>query len=586
MADINFGQEQIGSSFAGMSRRQKAKYGGDINQFVSAVQKEQAAYPQSANILNQDVAIGNLMMRQEQAGKRKTTSTPAPITSTPSAGPVNTGPRVTDEAIKEMERMGLTNPRDQLDHLNQYMGGEKFTWDDLANRGVVTSNPATAAFNAMSGKIDALDGANLEKASPERALDLIDEQRKHIDASLQRQLQDIENSFQVRSQSQLHTNRQREGGLRAFLGRAGALSSGSGQSMFNAQVMAGQQALSELDMLKQNLKNQAQQARDNQDIELMQETLNMYDKVREQRNKVEQQMFENRLTSRKATLDAQGQQREQQQQDMEFKLNALQALPAEQFDKLDPQALQQMETEAGLPPGYFGLFNDARKAALEAGDTQGAFDNSMKVLELALKMPSGTSFDLPIGPDGQNYTIRGLDVGANKVFQTEDNMGNVFFTTIDPATGKVLSTINAGQVGKNLLQQKSLSGGGSAGLTPEMVTLINQAVPMIGQEGVTAQDVMQLLLAEPVIAGSNAARDAVIEIVTNINKTGVPLESTFTQVKTGSITGATTPVVTYWNPQDPTATPIVAPVEIPNQEAAQGESGIISNYWKNLWSRF
>lgn len=57
-----FVQAQASSAFAGLTPEQKAQFGGDINQFLTAVQGEQARAG-----LNQDVAIGNLLSKTNTA---------------------------------------------------------------------------------------------------------------------------------------------------------------------------------------------------------------------------------------------------------------------------------------------------------------------------------------------------------------------------------------------------------------------------------------------------------------------------------------------------------------------------------------
>src|SRR3990167_6032855 len=67
MAAFNFGQEQIGNTYTALNRRQKKRF-PTTDQFVGAVQAEQVKYP-SDGLLNQDVAIGNVLMQQEQADR-------------------------------------------------------------------------------------------------------------------------------------------------------------------------------------------------------------------------------------------------------------------------------------------------------------------------------------------------------------------------------------------------------------------------------------------------------------------------------------------------------------------------------------
>jgi len=82
--------------------------------------------------------------------------------------------------------------------------------------------------------------------------------------------------------------------------------------------------------------------------------------------------------------------------------------------------------------------------------TTDPFFKSSDLISLAKELQVGQSQTITDPNTGETYTIEGLSQPSadTQLFESTDSAGNVTYTTLDKNTGKIISTVSAGQIGK------------------------------------------------------------------------------------------------------------------------------------------
>lgn len=371
--------------------------------------------------------------------------------------------------------------------------------------GVSSSSSATNYFNTLNGQLNSLQGPDFIEPNSDAQLQLIKTQREQIKSDLDAALASIQSDFNRRRQGQVQTNREITGGTKAFLGRAGGLTSASGRSQVASTVRAGQEALDNLTRLEQDTMQTARSAASAQDIQLLQKSIDEIDSIRQEKNQLRQNIFQNTIASGEFNLAQQEAQRAQAADQFEF----LSQFSSDQVATMDPNRLSQLESQLGYPEGTFDAFYQAKDAVNEAASEQDRLDRALQVFDLALKMPAGFKFSLPLGADGESVEIMGMDAGDFKVFQSTDNAGNITYTSVNPNDGSLVGSFTQAGAG----QSKTSGGGGGGGGSTSTVSSgvfsgLQQWIGLLGQDILVDELGSPLLdpdTGAPIIAGPDSA---------------------------------------------------------------------------------
>lgn len=494
MADLTeqqANQQTLQGTFASLGPSDPLRAGGFEEFSKKVIAEQQSNIPGGTRFgggreLNLDAALGNLMGRQAGGSSSGSPSPSSTFEQDARSGKFGTGALLPD---------GTFAP----------------------GSGVTTASGATNQFNSLTTKLqgmigDGVNGPSFIEPDATDSLDLIETQRDKIKLDLEQAIAGVKTDFERQRGQQQQTNREITGGTKAFLGRAGGLTSASGRSQVSKSVRAGNEALDNLTRLEQDTLQQARSAASSQDIALLQKSIDLADSIRQEKNQIRQNIFQNAISAGEFALSQQEALRNQASDT----LSSLEALSAEQLSTLDQNAIQQLEEQAGLPAGFIDAFNETRKSIGEATSEQDVFDRSMDLLDRAIKMPSGTSFSLPIGPGGALVDIKGLDVGQFKIFESTDNAGRTTFTTINPATNEIVATLDAGVIGKALQAR-----GGAPPIPADIIGLVSNMINLVGEEVdgqvVTNGDALQAVLSDPAVLADPKIADQVIDYFSRIN---------------------------------------------------------------------
>lgn len=423
-------------------------------------------------------------------------------------------------------------------------------FDDLINQmgtytgGTGASGSSSSSFSYTG--VGDVDQPEFEMPNTADIDQLIQLKQNNVQANLFDQINAIKDQFNFRKEAQQDVNKQREGGTRAFLGRAGALRSASGQGAITAEIQRGQAAMRELEMIERQAIQAAESAAMNADIELLSQSIQAAEKARAARNEIRQQEFENTMAAGSFTLEAMQAQQQNDFKKAQFVLDQLTGLSPDALAGVDLSYLSDVAGRLGLPSTYFQDWKKTQQELAEADSAQAAYDKSVELFKLALDLPEGMSAVI-----GDNV-IKGLKIGANdnKIFQVEDDAGNINFLTFD-RNGALINSFDAGPIGK--ATQASVSGGsGGSGSTstkiPQSVMdALNEGLPLIGKvtpatydpktgkqltpaKTITTRDVISRVMALPEAVNNPDVTEFILDTGTSIDKYYVPGSSISTQV--------------------------------------------------------
>jgi hypothetical protein len=335
---------------------------------------------------------------------------------------------------------------------NRTLGGVE-TGRSLTEGGVGTSLPVEQDLQGMDREISSRMN-DIRNSLPQYELpgdefrQLLDGRMAMNEATYNELLRSIEQKYNVERENLSNMNRQMVGGTQAFIGRAGAFSSQSGQGAINNEIINAQERMAKLAAEELMALNMAKQARDEGDLQTLQEYLNRSDAARQERNSLARQSFSDEMAAREFAMN-ESQMLASQARDT---LNLLSNLTPDQMQDIDPNYISQLESNLGVPSGFMNQFSNNLRLINQAQSEQEAFDRTMDVLKFAKDVPSG--FEFQIG----DQTFRGLKGGGGKTFSVEDGRGGVSFVTVDEDTGEVMNlmTLPIGEI-------KTLTVGGGGG---------------------------------------------------------------------------------------------------------------------------
>lgn len=401
---------------------------------------------------------------------------------------------------------------------------------DIEAAGIVDSNASQTNFNNLTSELAAAEQASNESSSAalassiptstayddSEAQAMIGQSREQNAAQLEQQIEGIRASFVGRRQEQQYQNRSQTGATRAMMARSGAGGFASGKTAVSNRVAEGQRAMNALAAVEAQAINMAKAAAAGRDTEMLAKSLAAAEQARVSQNEVRQEQFQNYIAERNMALqDKEASYRSQDRARED--LSQLSNLSPEAVAKLEPAQIQQMEMDSGLPEGYFNAFQQTQQELANASSQQAQFDQTEKLLDMALKLPSGMTFDVG------GMQVTGLNAGDHKIFQSADNAGNVTFTTVNPTTGEVINTNTLAGVGRAARPTGGSGSGGGGGrrvagstLPPGVASDLAGLTSLIGTdpetgEVVTTQDVYNAIMTTDAVAGNFELQELIAE---------------------------------------------------------------------------
>lgn len=401
---------------------------------------------------------------------------------------------------------------------------------DIEAAGIVDSNASQTNFNNLTNELAAAEQASNESSSAalassiptstayddSEAQAMIGQSREQNAAQLEQQIEGIRASFVGRRQEQQYQNRSQTGATRAMMARSGAGGFASGKTAVSNRVAEGQRAMNALAAVEAQAINMAKAAAAGRDTEMLAKSLAAAEQARVSQNEVRQEQFQNYIAERNMALqDKEASYRSQDRARED--LSQLSNLSPEAVAKLEPAQIQQMEMDSGLPEGYFNAFQQTQQELANASSQQAQFDQTEKLLDMALKLPSGMTFDVG------GMQVTGLNAGDHKIFQSADNAGNVTFTTVNPTTGEVINTNTLAGVGRAARPTGGSGSGGGGGrrvagstLPPGVASDLAGLTSLIGTdpetgEVVTTQDVYNAIMTTDAVAGNFELQELIAE---------------------------------------------------------------------------
>jgi hypothetical protein len=329
------------------------------------------------------------------------------------------------------------------------------TQSSLNDGGVGTSLPVEqdlmGADREIQSRLNDIRNSIPEYEMPgDEFKELLEGRMQMNEANYNELIRQIEEKYNVERQNLSNMNRQMVGGTSMFIGRAGAFSSQSGQGAINNEIINAQERMAKLAAEEMMALNMAKQARDEGDLQALQEYLNRSDAARQERNSLARQSFTDEMSAREFAM-SESQMLASQARET---LNLLTNLPPEELQSMDPNYLSELESNLGVPSGFMTSFSNQLKLLNESQSEQQAFDRTMEVLKFAKDVPAGFEFDI----GGQVFT--GLQGGGGKTFSVSDGRGGVSFVTVDENTGQLMNTMTL-PIGE--IKMLSSSGGSLGG---------------------------------------------------------------------------------------------------------------------------
>ena len=474
-------------------------------------------------------ALANTLKSQAQGGAAEATAALGPGANVPQVLDENLATRnLLEEAVKIRTGQGSAAVQGSADFIAAQGGATPAPAPD-----VVTADAAESQFNtgvADLANLEATPGVSATGidglAVPQFDLpdtagqqETIQKQRDLIAASLDNQIAQIQQQFATRRASQKRASAGQQGALQALVGRTGASTFASGKGAIAAEVQRGEDALTELAAIETQAINAAKQAAAGADVELLQKSINAAENARIAANDIRQQTFQNTITMQNQAAS----QLDRTSTNARGILDTIGSLSPESLSNIDPAELQRLERESGLPAGFMDAFNQTQKQLSEASSAEAQLERGTELMNLALKLPSGTQFDIG------GTTITGLDVGDRKIFQSKDNAGNLTFMTVDPATGELVNSTTVPGVGTTTARAGGGGGGFRSGPTPissSAAEVISAGMHQLSQineetgEKWTPQEVSQRMLQDPALSGDADAQEQAIDALFAFQKLG------------------------------------------------------------------
>lgn len=255
---------------------------------------------------------------------------------------------------------------------------ERFATDSAAS----TSQGIQQQEDAAASKLDELISTNpllgdtgiatpeFETPTEDPATALFEEAQTRADTELEQLMESIKTSFASKTAQQEALNQALLGGTRASVARGGAFGFQSGQGAITSQALAGQQRLNDLAAAEASALQAAQTAKADGDFERMFMQIERADSLRNERNELAQQEFQNTITAlqedRAAAADARSVASDQ--------FDIFTSLDADAFAQLDPADLFAVEESLGLPTGFATLVAESNQATTERAEATTLFN--------------------------------------------------------------------------------------------------------------------------------------------------------------------------------------------------------------------